>query len=237
VIGATVPGRRSPAHVFVADIETPSLRDDDRRHLLRVLRLRAGEAVSVADGTGWWRPCTLVGDGDLEPAGDVVWFAAPSPAITVALSVPKGDRPEWAVQKLTEIGVDRIVVLHADRSVVRWDGERGQRHLGRLAAVAKAAAMQSRRLTVPTVNGPTPVAALALGGSVALAEPGGGPPSLDPSTVAVGPEGGWSPAELDLDLPRMTLGPSILRTETAAVVAATLMLSLRSGLVTPRIVR
>jgi 16S rRNA (uracil1498-N3)-methyltransferase len=232
--GDAAPGRSSAAHVFVDDIRAPRLGDDDRRHLLRVLRLRTGEAVSAADGTGWWCPCTLVGDGALEPAGDAVHFAAPLPAITVAMAVPKGDRPEWAVQKLTELGVDRIVVLAAERGVVRWEGERAGRHLDRLAAVARAAAMQSRRLTLPVIEGPTPMASLAQAEPVALAEPGGGPPSLAWPTIAVGPEGGWSLSEVALDLPRVTLGQTILRSETAAVVSATLLVSLRSGLVTPR---
>jgi 16S rRNA (uracil1498-N3)-methyltransferase len=255
---AVAPGRGSAAHVFVDDITAPVLGEDDHRHLLRVLRLRTGEAVSVADGTGWWRPCRLAGDGALEPTGDAIAFAAPSPTITVAMAVPKGDRPEWAVQKLTELGVDRIVVLAAERGVVRWDGERAGRHLDRLAAVARAAAMQSRRLTLPAIEGPTtlaslvssarsassgslassapsaPSGSLAGGSPVVLAEPGGGPPSLAGPTIAIGPEGGWSAGELALDLPRVSLAPTILRSETAAVVAATLLVALRSYLVTPR---
>ena len=69
---------------------------------------------------------------------------------TIAFAVPKEDRPEWIVQKLTELGVDRIVFLHAERSVVRWDGERAERHLARLAA-GRAARLRcsARRVWLP----------------------------------------------------------------------------------------
>ena len=63
---------------------------------------------------------------------------------TIAVAIPKQDRPEWLVQKATELGIDRIVFLHAERSVVRWDGARAERHLTRLARVAGEAMMQSR---------------------------------------------------------------------------------------------
>lgn len=216
--------------MFVEDLAAPELGPDDRHHLLRVLRLRPGEAVSVADGRGGWVPCTFGADGTLEPAGEVVVVPAPEPALTVALGVPKGDRPEWAVQKLTELGVDHIVVLSTDRGVVRWEGERGAKHLARLGEVARAAARQSRRLRIPSVTGPV---ALRAQPDLALAEPGGASPSLDHPAVAVGPEGGWSPAELE-GRPTVSLGPNVLRSETAAVVAGTLLAALRSGLVRGR---
>ena len=66
---------------------------------------------------------------------------------------------------------------------------------------------------------------------MALADPGGRPPSLDYPTVLVGPEGGWSPAERGFGLPTVALGPTVLRTETAAVTAGALLAALRAGLV------
>lgn len=223
--------RAAAAHVFVDDIEAPALAAEDHHHLARVLRLRPGELVSVADGRGAWRRCRLDGVV-LEPAGPVVGVARPAPEVTVALAVPKGDRADWAVQKLTEVGVDRIVPLLTERAVVRWDDEGSKRHVARWRAIARQAAMQSRRARIPDVADTALPAAMA-GDGVALADPDGRPPSLAHPTVLVGPEGGWSTAELALELPRVGLGAGILRTETAAVVAGTLLVALRRGLVAP----
>lgn len=226
-----VSAREAAAHVFVDDLAGPVLALDpaDRHHLFRALRLRAGEAVSATDGRGGWRPCVVTPAGEVAAAGDVVEVPAPAPPVTIGLAVPKGDRLEWAVQKLTEVGADRIVLLAAARGVVRWDAERAARQVERLRVVARQAAMQSRRLTVPVVDGPCPVAALAA--TSVLAEPGGPPPSLAQPTVLVGPEGGWAPDELAAGGATVGLGPTVLRTETAAVVAATLLVALRSGVV------
>lgn len=218
------------AHVFVGDLDVLDLDPEDQHHLARVLRLRKGEAVSVSDGRGAWRPVTWTGEG-VEPAGPVEHEPASQPTVTVGFAPVKGDRPEWVVQKLTEVGVDCIVALAAERSVVRWDGERADRNLARLRKVAREAAMQSRRTRLPKVRGVVPFADLAPGEGVALAEPGGEPPSLDRPVVLVGPEGGWSAAELAAEVPRVGLGPSVLRAETAAVAAGVLLCALRGGLV------
>ncbi|HLH46067.1 MAG TPA: 16S rRNA (uracil(1498)-N(3))-methyltransferase [Acidimicrobiales bacterium] len=219
--------RAAAAHVFVPDLEGPALDEADRHHLGRVLRLRSGEAVSASDGRGGWRPCRWDGAA-LSPDGPIERSPSPQPAVTVAFAVPKGDRAEWAVQKLAEVGADRIIPLLADRSVVRWDAERGDRHTARWAAVARQAAMQSRRLWLPRVEGPCAVSDIA-GPGAALAEPGGAPPTLRHPTALIGPEGGWSERELASGLPTVGLGPTVLRTETAAVVAAALLVALRAG--------
>ncbi len=88
----------------------------------------------------------------------MTWSPSPRDHVpcTIAVAIPKHDRPEWLVQKPTELGVDRIVFLHAERSVVRWDGDRAERHLARLAAVAVEALMQSRRVWLPEIVGPVP---------------------------------------------------------------------------------
>ncbi len=194
--------------------------------------MRPGETLSITDGAGRWRPCTLAGDGRLEPAGDAVLVAAAAPILTVAMAAAKRDRSEWAVQKLTEIGVDRVVILITERSVVRWDAERTPRHLARLEAVARAAAMQSRRVRLPDVSGPVPFASFveetAPAGQAAMAEPGGISPSIEHPTLLIGPEGGWSPEELAAGPVAVSLAPTILRTETAAVVGGTILMALRS---------
>jgi len=136
------------------------------------------------------------------------------------------------VQKLTEIGVDRIILLQAAHGVVRWDGERAARNLARLTKVAREAAMQSRRVRLVELLGPIAVAdALAGAGAagnaqvsmpagVAVAEPGGGSVDLARPTILIGPEGGWTAQELSRAEATVSLGPTILRVETAAIVAA-----------------
>ena len=171
------------AHVFVPDLSAPELATGDRHHLEQVLRLRVGEAVTASDGAGRWVACRWVGGAALEVDGEVVVEPAPTPLVTVAFSPVKGDRPEWAVQKLTELGVDRIVPLVAARSVVRWTGDRGAAVVERWRRVAREAAMQSRRAWLPAVEEAVafgeaaawPGAALAVGGGdCAVAGPAGG---------------------------------------------------------------
>jgi 16S rRNA (uracil1498-N3)-methyltransferase len=219
------------AHGFVADLDAPELSSDDRHHLERVLRVRPGEAVTLSDGAGRWRPCRF--GAILEPTGEVHREERPTPALTVGLALTKGDRLDWAVQKLTEVGVDVIVPMAADRSVVRWDGDRAVQHLERLRRISRQAAMQSRRAWLPAVTEVRPFAELAGRPGAAMADRGGGPPSLRSPLVLVGPEGGWSEEEGAVPLPRVGLGPHVLRAETAAVAAATLLAALRAGLVAP----
>ncbi len=212
----------SGAHAFVDDLDAPALSPDDRHHLERVLRLRAGEGMTVSDGAGGWRRCRF--GASLEPLGDIERVGRVSPEVTVAFAVVKGQRPEWAVQKLTEIGVDRIVPVISARSVVRWPA--GTR-VDRLDRVAREAAMQSRRAWLPVVARVTAFADLRTEEGAALAHPGGGPPSLQHPMILVGPEGGWDDAELGSGPPLVRLGGHVLRTETAAVVAGSLLCALR----------
>lgn len=189
--------------------------------------------MTAADGVGSWCPCRLrlrVGaDPVLEPVGGVHREVPPTPCITVAVALPKGDRGDWAVQKLTEVGVDSIVPLLARRSVVRWTPERAERAGERLTRVVRAAAMQARRVWLPMLGEPVGVEELVAlhDDRVAAAVPDGAPPSLAHPTVLVGPEGGWDDGELPEDLPRVGLGPTILRTETAATVVGSALAMLR----------
>jgi 16S rRNA (uracil1498-N3)-methyltransferase len=225
--------RPAAAHVIVADLDAPALDSADRHHIESVLRLRSGEAVSVTDGRGGWRMCSWLAGGDLRTEGDVMRCVRLTPPVTVGMAPVKGDRPEWAVQKLTELGVDRIVMLATERGVVRWEGERASRHLQRLQGVARQAVMQSRQVWLPQLSSMARVEALAARPGVALAEPDGVPPTLDYPTVLVGPEGGWSAAERESAQATVTLGLSVLRTESAAVAAGVLLTALRAGLVRP----
>jgi len=205
--------------VLVVDVDVPVVDDATTHHLGRVLRLRDGAAVTVTDGAGRWRECRWVGRG-VEPCGEVVPVRRPLD-VTVAVAPPKGERLDWLVQKTTEVGVTRLVLLVAERSVVRWDAERAARQLARLGRVAIEAAMQSRRVWFPELSGPVPAPHVLA--SSAIAEPGGRPVGAGDRSIAIGPEGGWSPTELALAADRVSLGANVLRVETAAVVAVTLM--------------
>jgi 16S rRNA (uracil1498-N3)-methyltransferase len=152
----------------------------------------------------------------------------------IGVALAKGDKPELAVQKLTELGVDRVVLLAAARSVVQWDGPKAARNLERLRSVARSAAMQSRRVFLPVIDPVTTLAALAeQEPGLALAHPEGAPATPEVTALAVGPEGGWSDEELALVGPRVDLGPTTLRAETAAVAAGVLLTALRDGRIRP----
>ncbi len=232
LVPASGPDGRGGPHVFVADVEAPALTDADRHHLERVLRLRTGDTLTVCDGRGRWRPCAL-GD-EPEPVGEIVEAPTPSPVLTVAVALVKGERPELVVQKLTELGIDRIVLFGAERSVVRWDDAKAQRNLDRLGAVAREASMQCRRVWLPEVLTLRDTASAAALRGAARCERGGAALTLATPTLLVGPEGGWSDEELALDLPGVGLGDLQLRAETAAIAAGTLLAGLRAGLVSPR---
>jgi 16S rRNA (uracil1498-N3)-methyltransferase len=220
--------RRSEAHLFVDDLDDPRLSAEDRHHGERVLRLRPGMAITLSDGAGRWREARW--GPEPEPTGPVRVHPAHGPPLTVGFALLKGERNEWVVQKLTELGIDVILPLAAERSVVRWNGERAVRHHERLLRVAREAAMQSRRVVLPLIV-PVQQPGVVTGPEVALAEPGGSTPSLRHPCVLVGPEGGWSPSELAGERPTVGLGPAVLRAETAAVAAATLLTALRAGIV------
>ena len=241
--------RHSAAHVFVADISSPHLDDDDQHHLARVLRLRDGEQVSVSDGRGAWRMCEWH-EGSLRAIGDVQVEPAPSQRVAVAFVPVKGDRPEWSVQKLTEIGVDEIIVLAPTRrAVVRWgdakQSHKDDKHMQKLQKVAREASMQSRRVWLPVVTGPMPLADACARPGAAVADPDGTPlaanaapstaaSSAAPSLIIIGPEGGFDEGEIPASVARVSLGGTILRAETATLVAATLLATMRNRNEAPR---
>ncbi|HEV3212475.1 MAG TPA: RsmE family RNA methyltransferase [Acidimicrobiales bacterium] len=213
------------AQVLVDDLDAPALDDHDAHHVRRVLRVRDDELVIATDGRGSWRRCALRG-GALEPTGPVTTDPAPSTLVEVWLPALKGDRAEWAVAKLTELGVDVIGLLTCERASTRLDGPRTARVLDRWRRVAREAACQSRRTRLPDVTGPRDVAAAVEAGGVRC--------DLD-GTLAVdgarclliGPEGGWSPDERAAPTASVSLADTVLRTETAAVTAAALLVAAR----------
>lgn len=216
--------RASAAHVFVDDLDVPVLASDDVHHLSRVLRLRDGEVVTATDGAGRWRRCrfsndSLVVDGDIE-------VEERSVEVTILFALGKGDKPEIVVQKLTELGVSRIVPFVAERSVVKWDTDKARRNVERWRKVAREAAMQSRQVRMPRIDEVQLSLhdAASLVGDVVVAEPGGSPLDSSVRAVAIGPEGGFSADELD-GRRTVSLPGGVLRAETAAVVAGALLVA------------
>ncbi|MCP3913145.1 MAG: 16S rRNA (uracil(1498)-N(3))-methyltransferase [Actinomycetia bacterium] len=216
-------------HAFVADLETPELAGEDHHHLARALRLRPGDPLTVSDGRGRWRTARFV---ELpEPSGPIHTVEEPIEPVTIGFTPVKGDRPEWTARRLTELGVDRIWVLQSDRSVVKWAGDRGEKQLERLTKVTREASMQSRRVWLPELElVGRAVDVMGRPGAVA-ADRSGRAPTRDDQTILIGPEGGWSPTELDVAAATIVLGEQVLRAETAALAAATLAVALRGRLV------
>lgn len=202
-------------------------------------RLRAGEQLDLVDGAGGWAPCTVTGAGrdSLQlQVGPARREPQPQPRLTVVQALPKTGRGELAVDLLTEIGADVIVPWAAQRSVARWDGERGAKALDRWRSAAASAAKQSRRAWWPQVRplaGLAEVAALLRTADLPLVlhEQAGLPLAARPVpprgevVLVVGPEGGISEAELEvLGVPPCRLGREVLRTSTAGLAAAAAVL-------------
>jgi len=132
------------------------------------------------------------------------------------------------VRKLTEIGINRIALIaESDHAVVRWVGDKADKHSQRLLRIAREAAMQSRRLWVPEVTMPMPLAFIVAEYCAALGEPSGEPINLTHTCIAIGPEGGFSAAELATTTDHVSLGDGVLRGETAAIVAGALLAARR----------
>jgi len=207
------------AQFRVLDVERPTLTDPDDHHLRRVLRAREGEEVVVTNGRGSWRLCAVATTG-ITPQSDVGEDPAPTDT-ALYLSAVKADRTEWALAKATELGVARVVPLLARRSVTRLGDDARARVLARWRRVAADAAGQCRR-TYDLVVDP-PMSTADVPDEVCVADVGGSPAWSGVRYVAIGPEGGWEPGEWDEGRRRVSLGPTVLRTETAAVVAAALI--------------
>jgi 16S rRNA (uracil1498-N3)-methyltransferase len=223
-------------------VEAGRLRFDaaEAHHLGRVLRVRPGAIVEATDGEGRLyvvRLETLDRDGAwaaieacLEPGGE-------SPcAITLAPALLKGDRMDWLVQKATELGVVRILPVETARIVVRRMADDGPRRVARWSRIAREAMKQCGRVVVPRVEAPrrlADVVAEAPGHDRTwLCWEGGGLPLARAAEVTgpvarllllVGPEGGFTGEEAGLaqsaGATLVSLGPRILRAESAAIAA------------------
>ena len=220
-----------------------TLSGPEGHHAAAVRRLRVGERADVSDGAGALAECVVASVGK-DTVGLTVQSVAevprPQPLITVVQALPKGDRGELAVEIMTEVGIDAIVAWQAERSVARWQGERGKRALGKWRATAREAAKQSRRAWIPSVDGPSGLndvlavasraaCAVVLEASAAIPLSRLALPSEGSVVLVVGPEGGISPAERKAlgaaGALEARLGPTVLRTSTAGAAAAAVLLS------------
>lgn len=208
------------------------------RHGARVLRLRPGEGVTLCDGRGTDYLCTVkenTGDGlVLDVAGEAPSRGEPRTRVTVCQCLPKGDKLETVVQKAVELGACEIWPVESRYCITKWDGKSIDKKLLRLRKIALEAAMQSGRGIVPQVLEPTGLksaleAARSAGDVLFLYEKAdAGLRSClewtgDGLFLFVGPEGGFSEEEAalaeGLGARIASLGPRILRTETAPIAA------------------
>ncbi len=233
------------------DATTLTIEGSAHHYLTRVLRLRAGDALELFDGRGSaWDARVDAIDVDAARATlslGPVRTLPPAPAVTLLQGLPKGDKLELVLQKATELGATCVWPVQCKRSVVQLSGERANKRAERWRRIVEEAARQCRRADVPEV--PEPVDLLAavarlpedtrvlvldeeessvrLG--VALAEHAHAPIAL-----VVGPEGGLSREEVAALTARgastVSLGPRILRTETAGLAALSVLQFLRGQL-------
>lgn len=213
---------------------------DEGFHAATVRRIRPGETLVLADGAGTVADCVVEAADKRTLTTRVLQrrtVEPARPAVTVVQAIPKSDRSELAIELATEAGADELVAWQAARCQVRWDGDRAEKGLRRWRAVARSAARQSRRPYIPDLSGPMSTESLAgylterIGrGALALVlhESADRPLAQCPVAEAesivllVGPEGGVSDEEIAAlrraGAEPVRLGPTVLRTSTAAAV-------------------
>jgi 16S rRNA (uracil1498-N3)-methyltransferase len=224
---------------------------DEGFHAASVRRLRPGEELVLSDGAGAVADCVVQSADKRSLTARVLAFRTvplPRPPVTVVQAIPKSERSELAIELATEAGADEFVAWQAQRCVARWDGDRAANGLRRWRAVARSAARQSRRAWIPDVSGPMSTEALCSyltqqigAGAVVLVLHESADVPITEETVAqassvillVGPEGGISDPEItalmNAGAVTVRLGPTVLRTSTAAAVALGAL-----GVLTPR---
>ena len=206
----------------------------EAHHAATVKRLTVGEQALLSDGCGGLaevRVRTVSADRVEFEVLSRSSLPAPEPRLVVVQALPKGERAELAVELLTELGVDEIVPWSAARSITLWKGERAGKGVAKWRRTALEASKQSRRARIPVVTelaGSEQVARRIGASGLALllhedaTEPLAGlldAPVAGELVLVVGPEGGLSPAELELftgaGARPVRLGPEVLRTSTA----------------------
>jgi 16S rRNA (uracil1498-N3)-methyltransferase len=196
--------------------------------LHNVLRLRSGAEIGILPNDGTFWVCEL--DGRVAvPKSQHELDTEPSRQVTLAQALPKGDKLDDVIKACTEIGVMKFILFPSDRSVVRWEDKKLADKLRRMDALTREAAETAFRTRIPTVEYRANLdAVLKEPGLTVLSELESESRPLvkgDDMTVVVGPEGGWSPREVEkIKDHAVTLGPRVLRTEHAGIAAASLLL-------------
>ncbi len=226
------------------DDHTVALVGDDAHHLLRVLRAGTGDPVSVADGVGglWQGRVAELGHTVLVGLEEHVEVPRAHPEVHVVHALPKGRKLDDAVRRLTELGVEGIWPVTTTRGESEPKAESAERALERWRAIAHAAAKQSRRAWLPQLAPVAPWSDAfgdALAGTGAegvvcweeaatpIAEAVAAQNGSTRLVIGVGPEGGLTRGEVaDAGVPAVTLGPTVLRSETAGIVAASAAMAL-----------
>jgi len=211
---------------------------EEARHYLRdVLRLPAGAALEVFDGEGGAYAAELLPGFEAVALGPRREDPPAPAAIWLLLALARGEKLDLAVQKATELGAVRIAPFSAERSVVRLEPAKGEERARRWRRIAEEAARQCGRSDVPEVAAPATLedalGSLPPGFGALVFHPGGAPLSELPAApgrghaAVIGPEGGLTDAELlaceRAGARRASLGPRVLRAETAAIVAVALL--------------
>ncbi|MBI3862997.1 MAG: 16S rRNA (uracil(1498)-N(3))-methyltransferase [Planctomycetia bacterium] len=213
----------------------------EAHHLVRVLRIGVGQSVVLFDGHELEAPADVMdvapGSVDLTVHEPRKSQTEPAVELVLAAAVPKGDRFAWLIEKATELGVRRFVPLVTERSVV----VPGAGKLEKMRRTIIEASKQSRRTRLMDLAEPLEWKEFAAreltAGPACVAHPSGAPFDIAPfraevrAVAAVGPEGGFTDAELELATRRsaalVSLGPGILRIETAALALAALITTCR----------
>ena len=209
-------------HIVLEDLDSPTLEEAEMHHLQTVRRLRPGSHLTATDGRGCWSIFRF-DKSILTPVKDKAFCESPEVASEIYISITKSGKPELVTQKLTELGVGLISFFFSERSVPKWDAKKIEKNHMKLLKVSRLALAQSKGVWLPTIDIGGSFEEIIKGTDIALAHQSAMKITNQVRRIAIGPEGGWSSAELDTVNAKYSFHRSILRSETAAVAAATIL--------------
>ena len=209
-------------HIVLEDLDSPTLEEAEMHHLQTVRRLRSGSHLTATDGRGSWSIFRF-DKSILTPVNDTAFCEGPKVASEIYISITKSGKPELVTQKLTELGVGLISFFFSERSVPKWDAKKIEKNHKKLLKVSRLALAQSKGVWLPTIDMGGSFEEIVNGTDIALAHQSAKMITNEVRRIAIGPEGGWSSAELDTVNAKYSFHRSILRSETAAIAAATIL--------------